>query len=368
MDNNAVAGMANLTSNSTHPSASCSGNPERIAKTFAYSVILAVSIIGNFLIGAIVFKTKSMRRTINYLIVNMAMSDLILPIFAFPRILTELFVGYWLIDGTLGLALCKLVYFLQDVSTAVSIQSLVLIAVDRFGAVVFPFKPPVVSSKLCPYFILATWVVAMAIHCPYFFARKLIVEEKKMFCTLLWNDAFGQSSSLKSYYVALFIVLAVIPFALMTVLYSVIIFSLRSQKMPVGESVNAKEQEKRVKRDRNVLKMVIAIVVGFALCWAPFNILAFLTFFVWDKNPATSCGFRAFRFIALFLAYANCAINPCICFIFSGNYRKGLKSLFGCCSHEYNCACFSAMRSQSWNVHSSSSKEDGQNVTLASLA
>ena len=135
--------------------------------------------MGNVLIGAIVFKTASMRRTINYLIVNMAISDLLISIFTFPRILTDLFVGYWLIDGTLGLALCKLVYFLQDVSTAVSIQSLVLIAVDRFGAVVFPFKPPVVSSKLCPYFILATWVVAMAIHCPYFFARKLIVKEKK---------------------------------------------------------------------------------------------------------------------------------------------------------------------------------------------
>ena len=32
--------------------------------------------------------------------------------------------------------------------------------------------------------------------------------------------------------------------------------------------------------------------------------------------------------IAKFLSRANCAINPCICFIFSGNYRQGLKSHF----------------------------------------
>ena len=37
-----------------------------------------------------------------------------------------------------------------------SIQSLVLIAVDRFGAVVFPLRSPLISSKLCPFFILAT--------------------------------------------------------------------------------------------------------------------------------------------------------------------------------------------------------------------
>ena len=146
--------MPNLSDNRTLPFLNCPGNPDgiRIAKTFAYGMIIVAALTGNFFIAAIVSKTKSMRRTINYLIVNMAMSDLLLPIFAFPRILADLYAGYWLIDGALGLALCKLCYFLQDVSTNVSIQSLVLIAVDRFGAVVFPFRPPVVSSKLCPYF------------------------------------------------------------------------------------------------------------------------------------------------------------------------------------------------------------------------
>ena len=364
--------MTNLTAtaNATQPPpVGCSANPtaEKIGKTFAYCAIIFVSLTGNFLIGAIVFKVKSMRRTINYLIVNMAMSDLILPIFAFPRILTELYIGCWLIDGAFGLALCKLAYFMQDVSTAVSIQSLVLIAVDRFGAVVFPFRPPVVSAKLCPFYILATWIVAMAIHSPYFFARKLVEPQGRLACRLKWKEAFGESSSLKNYYVALFLILAVIPFTLMTVLYSIIIVKLRAQKMPGGESVSAKEQEKRMKRDRSVLKMVLAIVLGFAICWAPFNVSAFLTFFVWDENPQLPSGFIHFNFFATFMAYANCAINPCICFIFSGNYREGLKSLFGCCSRKCNCTCFCPTRGQSWNVQSMSSDELGD-VTLASLA
>ena len=363
--------MANVsaTPNGTQPSTDCSVYPtaDKIGKTFAYCVIIVVSLTGNFLIGAIVFKIKSMRRTINYLILNMAMSDLILPVFAFPRLLTELYVGHWLIDGAFGLALCKLAYFMQDVSTAVSIQSLVLIAVDRFGAVVFPFRPPVVSAKLCPFFILATWIVAMAIHSPYFFARKLVESGGHLTCRLRWHEAFGESSSLQNYYVALFLVLAVIPFALMTVLYSIIIVKLRAQKIPGGESVSSKEQEKRMKRDRSVLKMVLAIVLGFALCWAPFNILAFLTFFVWEENPQLSCGFQHFSFFALFMAYANCAINPCICFIFSGNYREGLKSLFGCCSGKCDCSCFYPLCGQSWNVQTMSSDEL-RDVTLASLA
>ena len=362
--------MSNNTTANGTPSSGCSDYPtaEKVAKTLAYCFIMIVSLTGNFLIGDIVFKIKSMRRTINYLIVNMAMSDLIIPIFAFPRILAELYLGYWLIDGPFGLALCKLVYFLQDVSTAVSIQSLVLIAVDRFGAVVFPLRPPVVNSKLCPFFIMSTWIVAMAIHSPYFFARKLTNSTGHLACSLMWEEAFGKSSSLKNYYVALFLILAVIPFALMSILYSIIIVKLRSQKIPGGESVSAKEQEKRLKRDRSVLKMVLAIVLGFALCWAPFNIYAFLLFFVWDKHPQLSCGLQHFSFFATFMAYANCAINPCICFIFSGNYREGLKSLFGCCSRKCcNNSCFCPLRGQSWNVQSMSSGEL-RDVTLATLA
>ena len=230
---------------------------------------------------------------------------------------------------------------MQDVSIAVSIQSLAPIAVDRFGVVVFPFRPPVVSARLCPFFILATWIVAvaMAIHSPYFFVRKLKGSGENLACQMMWKEAFGESSSLESYYVELFLVLVLIPFELMTVLYSIIIVKLRAQKIPGGESVSSKEQEKRMKRDRSVLKMVLAIVLGFALCWAPLNIFAFLRFFVWEENHKLSCGFLHFIFFAEFMACANCAINPCICFIFSGNYREGLKSLFGHCSGKCNCSC-----------------------------
>lgn len=275
--------MTNLTTteNSTQPLI-CSAYPvaHKIGKTFAYCIIIVVSLTENILIGTTVSKIKSMRKNINFLILNMATSDLIYSISVFPRLLAELYVEYWLVDGTFGLALCKLAFCLQDVSTAVSIQSLVLIAVDRFVAVVFPFRPPFASTKLRPFYILATWIIAMAIHSPYLFARKLSESPGHLSCQLKWQETFGSYLSLKNYYVALFLVLAVIPFTLMTILYSIIVVKLKSQNIPGGESATAKEHERRLKRDRSVLKMVLAIVLGFALCWAPFNVFAVLNFFV----------------------------------------------------------------------------------------
>ena len=146
----------------------------KIERTVALSLILVVSLVGNSLVVLIVYKTPALKKPINMLIANMAMSDLLFPIFLFPLRLAEFRVGSWIIGGALGQALCKLHIFLANVSGVVSIQSLVLIAVDRFGAVVVPLRSPLITRKLCPFFIIATWIVAMAFHSPDIVAFKLV--------------------------------------------------------------------------------------------------------------------------------------------------------------------------------------------------
>ena len=315
--------------NTTVNGSGCSSlfNPTaaKIGQTFAYSLIFVVSLLGNSFIGIIVYKTHTLRKPINFFIVNMAMSDLLYPIFLFSRELTYVHADSWLISGPLGQVLCKLVPFLVDVSTFVSIQSLVLIAVDRFGAVVFPLRSPLISSKLCPFFILATWIIAMAVYSPYLVAFILAVYPGQLLCLARWNEAFGESFSAKNYFLALFVVFFYIPIVMLTTLYSIIVIKLKSQKIPGEQSTNADQQ--RAKRNRNVLKMAIAIVLGFVLCFVPWSIAVLLLNFAWDSLP---CGFFIYWDISFFMTISNCAINPCICFIFSSNYRNALKRLLRC--------------------------------------
>ena len=292
----------------------------KIGKTFAYCLISIVSLAGNTLIGIIVYKTKTMRTSTNFLIVNMAFSDLLLPILLFPKVVAELYVDSWLIGGPLGQAICKLHIFLSDVSTTVSSQSLMLIAVDRFGAVVFPLHSPLISPKLCRFFIPATWIIAMAVQSPYLFAFRLVGYPGQVECALDWSEAFGGSSSFENYFLAIFVVFIYTPLVLMTVLYSIIVLKLKSQPTPGERSINAVQQ--REKRESSLLKLVIAIVLSFALSWMPFTI------FVLVSVAKVSCSAIHYFFIAQIVARANCAINPCICLIFSRSYRQALKSLF----------------------------------------
>ena len=319
--------------NGTERLSNCSSpdslSAEQIGKTFAYCLILIVSLTGNSFIGIIVYKTKTMRKTINFMIVNMAMSDLLFPIFALPVTLAELYADSWLIRGVPGEALCKMVYVLQDISTAVSVQSMVLITVDRFGAVVLPMRSPLISSKLCLVFIPASWIVASAVFTPYLFALKLVENRGGLTCALRWKEAFGESSSDVHFFLAVSAVFLYIPFASMLILYSIIIIKIKTKKLPGEHSLKAVKQH--TKRHRNVLKMSVAIVLVFAICWIPLSVLNVLYLIVWDTSTALPCTIVRYDFVASFIARANCAVNPCICFTFSENYRRGLKSLL-CCS------------------------------------
>ncbi len=256
------------------------------------------------------------------------MSDLMFPLFVIPWSLTLLNANFWPIGGPLGKIMCKLIYFLPNVSIAVSVQSLVLIAVDRFGAVVFPLRYPLIGSKLCPYFILATWITAIIFISPNLIAFKLIEYPVKLACELRWTEAFGTTSNNRDYLIALLLFLYCIPFGLIIILYTSIFLKLKSQKHIGEPSTNA--EQRRLKRHRSVLKMASPIILGLAACWTP--LCTFYFYYLHtvsrDRNiTELSCSVIRIFYLVSFIAHTNCAVNPCICFTFSGNYRQRLRSL-----------------------------------------
>ena len=229
----------NTTANGAQPQ-NCSSPSyflaSKIGQTVAWCLLLVVSLVGNTLIAIIIYKTKTMRTTTNYFILNMAISDLLLPILIFPSSLIELYEGFWFFSGEQGQAICKVMLFIQYVSSLVSIENLVLITVDRFGTVAFPFRRPLMGSKLCPFFILTSWVAASALSSPTFFGYKSVeYTGNSQNCEWMWKRSIFANNYLRG----MPFVLMAISFALIVILYSLILFKLKSQKTPGEKSVNA---------------------------------------------------------------------------------------------------------------------------------
>ena len=79
-------------------------NAERIPKLCLYCVGLLASFLGNMFIILIVYKHRDLRKTINYFIVNMALSDLVYPLILLLLKITALVTNSWQwhVSGILG--------------------------------------------------------------------------------------------------------------------------------------------------------------------------------------------------------------------------------------------------------------------------
>ena len=299
----------------------------KVCKTLAYSLLLAVSLLGNTLIIMVVCRDEKMKTTTNLLIVNMAVSDLLVPIFAMPRANVEIFYGNlrWLIDGAFGEALCKLTAFFQDISTAVSVQSLVAIAVDRFYAVWFPLKAARIKPRV-KYVILLIWFTAAVIHIPYLYGFKIRTFSGKTYCFVSWPRPVT-----KIVFLLLIIIIFVIPLGVITTLYSLIVKKLRGQTL-YGVR-NLVVHFSREKRNRNILKMSLAIIVVFFLSMSPFVVYLSIDIF----SDGRVCLSRNFRFVAQYLVHCNGALNFFTYFTFNQSYRRGFSAILSrifcsCCS------------------------------------
>ena len=224
---------ANASSEFRNCSTMFSSKAYKIGVIVAFCLILLVTLAGNSLIVMFVYKTPNLRKPINYFIANMASSDLLCILFSSHWIPARLNIS-WIIGREFGQALCKIISFFPIVSSFVSIQNLILIAVDRFGAVVFPLRSPLIRSKLCAFFILATWIVALAVSSPLFFAAKLVENSGKKQCDrdAGWKEAFGESSSYQDFTIVIFTLLIYIPVLLLVIIYSFIFTKVKAQVHP----------------------------------------------------------------------------------------------------------------------------------------
>ena len=220
-------------------------------KAASYIVMMLLSLLGNAALIAIVAKNRHMRTTTNSLIANMAVSDMLLSAFAVPRELTQIFVGYhgWLIDGLSGAILCKVVYFIQEISTAVSIQSIAVITLDRYTGVVQPFRKSFITPKRLKLVIALIWLISMGLHGIYFYIARLKRVNGINICSFSFEPAFDNLKALRIHFIILSVFLIAIPLAIITALYSLIFRALRREK-PFWKGCSTSLMKNRRKKNK----------------------------------------------------------------------------------------------------------------------
>ena len=273
---------------------------------FAIIIILA-SLFGNIVVIYIVSTATYMRNSMNILIANMAVADLLMAI-DLLYIVKWLFVYDKWFGTFVGSALCKFFHGAQNMSVVASVFSLVAISLDRALAILLPMKTIFTRNvvRLC---IALSWLGALAFALPLMIATS-VVDVGHMSCNEEPASWLGMSK--EAYFVAFTVLTYAIPLLLIAIIYVVAGVKLWSRKPP-GQSIH---EESKASSKRATF-MLITVVVVFALSWLPFHVREMIAIF----SPETLIPLELYVFIP-FLGYANSAVNPMLYVIFSENYRR----------------------------------------------
>ena len=293
-----------------------------IAYATIYSVLMTASLIGNCLL---IFASLKSNITMNLLIANIAASDLLFSMVNFPCEIVTQIKGSTalLVQGRIGSLFCKIGAFTTDVTIAVPTVSLILVAAERLVAVVFPNHYCRITVKRRRFFILYTWIVAMAIHSPYFYTFRLETENGNVVCITNWEPAFNHESTHTRYYTALLVTVLIVPLITVCTLQTITLLKLRDDEMESFRTLIASKRHK--KRNKMLLKMSVVISLAFAFCWLPFIAFQFIHLFFPSIIPNCSLGFRVFTQFAILFSLCHCIVNPRICFTFMRQIRVGLQ-------------------------------------------
>ena len=293
--------------------------PVQMTQIVFLSVILVLSLVGNSLIIIVVYNYKrpELRKTVNYLIVNMAVSDFVFPLTAIPASLAEMSTGSfaWPISGTAGLILCKLRSFLMSVSLTVSIESLVWIAFDRFLAVVWPMKVRRISSRFRSFAVVSTWIGAVVLSFLDLYFYHLIIENDTMKCSADLN-----SPAFIAFVYTKMTVINIAPVVLITILYSAMTVNLRRRDKALQRSAAQRTDHKK----RRAIKTSLCVLASFDLFFLP----AAMALILWRTPVSSSClFFNHFFLFSSSAVYISSTTNPIICFTFVESFRRGLREI-----------------------------------------
>ena len=295
----------------------------KVSRIIPYVFIMAVSIAGNILVAIVVLRVRSMRKAINFFILNMAISDLLITLVYMPRVVSILMAGYkWLSNGAAGLVLCKVVYFIHETALSVSIFSAVCISGERFLAVIRPLKSLANKTKPARFLIFFSWTASGVIRLPILLANKMTKEScGKSYCDLHLEDLFGAGSTVV-YHKFNLIGMYATPLGVMVALYSATIFTLRRRNRP-GNTTAAEATSLPEILNRKVSRMVLVVITAFLLCWLLYFIVAVMQ----SYEVSIPCNVL---YVRLLLAHFNCALTPVLYAVFSENYNREFKNvLFG---------------------------------------
>ncbi|CAF3803464.1 unnamed protein product [Rotaria magnacalcarata] len=241
-----------------------------------YALIFFFGICGNALVVLVVCRNKAMQTVTNVFITNLALSDILV------------------------------IY----VSTLTSLA----IAVDRYFVIVHPFRSRM-RLGVCILLIIVIWIVGISISLPL----AIYMRFDRTKCEEYWP----QYTSRRFFNFSSLILQYLIPFSVISFSYYKVWVALARRSLPGRTRIR---EEVEICRKKRTNRMLIAMVVIFAICWLPLNIVHMVAEFHRSQLSHYKVLFLSTHVIAM----SSTIYNPFLYSWLNDNFRKEFQKIVPC--------------------------------------
>lgn len=353
-----------ITGNEQAPADDDSGsrNVEFITKTLTpimFGVIIVIGFVGNVVVIYVILQDRKTERELtptNLLILDLSLADLSFICLCIPFTAVDYASGgIW----PFGQFWCQSNQYLIIVSCLASIYTLVLMSIDRFVAIVYPIECiPFRNNRNTLNAIAVKWILILLLSSPTHQMHGLLPYHNRNATSdpqLQQQELPSQAASRQQqlvyssqeqsllqlepdspqqlqdtpllqatppdahvcrllshkynpmhFQISFFVTSYLLPLILILCLYSLMIYKLWHGNT---KSHGHKESPKTLESKRKVSQLVAMIVVLFAVCWFPIQIMLILMRLKTFEMSALYVGIQVFAHV---LGYLNSCINPLI--------------------------------------------------------
>nr|CAB77263.1 G-protein coupled receptor [Lymnaea stagnalis] len=295
----------------------------RIIVPTIFGVICTLGLFGNSLVIPVVVSDKHMRNTTNILILSLAVADLLFILFCVPFTATGYALPVWPF-GDIG---CKMTQYAMYVCAYASVYTLVIMSLDRYLAVVHAIRSMTLRSERNTWFaILIIWIIILCGNTPILlqFGVFNYVHEGENRSACLNLKELKEPEAGKAFFGSFLFFGYVIPLGVTMLMYGLMLKRLLYGVVPGGGNQSAES----IRAKKRVTRMVVIVVVIFAICWLPIQIILFAERFGHAPNTIPHISTMS---AANCLAYMNSCVNPILYAFLSENFRRSFRK-FLCCT------------------------------------
>lgn len=276
-----------------------------------------------------------MRNVPNILIVSLSLGDFLLILVSVPLTSTIYTFASW----PYGNMACKLNEFLQTLSLAVSVFTLMALSADRYVAIVDPMaKLTGRTTRTTILIAVGIWAIAFMCAIPDVVFSGIVTEDTtpedpdvghlEVYCETYPSEM--SESYPRVFYLVRLVIFFILPIVTISVFYIKMarVLMKSSQNVPMETKNIPANHYRQIAARKRVAFVVLSFVVIFIVCWLPRHI--FLMWFHYDPSPFNEFWY-VYKIVGFCLKFINSCINPFACYFLSGQFRKYYNRYLFCC-------------------------------------